>query len=137
MLRRRRFLREPRSGGIPVATGVSPWNGVSEQLKPRSGDTRFVVTLPRKMNSKQDSRRMVSRLRRSVLDRIRFHGLTPLATGIPPLRGSRRKRLRRGTSYIQNVQTPGGGHRRRRPPLQFGRFATFLFNVGQTLLRVT
>ena len=49
---------------------------------------------------------MVSRLRRSVLDRIRFHGLTPVATGIPPLRGSRRKRLRRGISYIQNVQTP-------------------------------
>ena len=53
------------------------------------------------MNSKQDSRRIVSRLRRSVLERIRFHGLTPVAREIPPLRGFQRKRLRRGISYIQ------------------------------------
>jgi hypothetical protein len=71
---------ESRVAATLLYTGVSPWNGVSEELKPRSGDTGFVNHVAWR-----------AELWRSVWDWIRFHGLTPVAREIPPLRGSRKE----------------------------------------------
>ena len=78
MPRRRRFLREPRSGGIPVATGVSPWNRIRSKTERRRRDT--------------------IRLESGLL----FIALGNVTTKrVSPLRGSGRKRLRRSISCLQ------------------------------------